>query len=529
MKKIISFILLLVVLASLFTPTSLAVGQKDTPNYQVIFEKYLESDGAYAEMYSEDVFKAYTENPIFFFEALNEYSEDDKVKIAYALIHWQTDEPDALTEDLNRVKKNNPDCANTIATVQEVINKRESRDTTQKVLTAVKPARKNGFSKKIIRGFIDNNNTLYDTEFFELMAASYQVDPTLFVNTITPMGQEVVQHLARGISYGMAIGKNPKLCSTRMENEPLPLSANELAVMEQIEHEIASSEFTSILEFPVLEQSGSKMPALIPKVVDIRYTKEQATVGVPCVLEFTLEEKENPNVGRDYIVEIYTKQSEIEYLKDRFSITIPVGETKAQIQKEISFLRPTSAETSIKVYSPDSPSILTLANSAEALEVSGAWHIDVFLGDRAYGYRDYPIWSVQTWRPNGMGGLFIDQVLGKSESGDSPLVKYGDTPTGYYTGYIGPKQSSSYSYGPYKVIMMDGTYGDIVTSGRSGIWIHGGDPSRNPNSTTYPLRVTYGCIRLSNDNQLSLINEIQGYIDEGADRIGEIAVNESVE
>ena len=59
---------------------------------------------------------------------------------------------------------------------------------------------------------------------------------------------------------------------------------------------------------------------------------------------------------------------------------------------------------------------------------------------------------------------------------------------------------------------MTGVSGVIVESGRSGIWIHGGDPSTDPSATWYPLRPTYGCVRISNSDQNSLQNKINNLI-----------------
>lgn len=69
------------------------------------------------------------------------------------------------------------------------------------------------------------------------------------------------------------------------------------------------------------------------------------------------------------------------------------------------------------------------------------------------------------------------------------------------------------SYGPYKVIMLTPVSGDIKDfTNRSGIWIHGGDPCSYPSASWYPLRPTYGCIRVSNADQLSLQTHIETLI-----------------
>lgn len=100
------------------------------------------------------------------------------------------------------------------------------------------------------------------------------------------------------------------------------------------------------------------------------------------------------------------------------------------------------------------------------------------------------------------------ECLGRSAYNTSMWEVYGNTPTGTYTGYLDGPHSPSSSYGPHKVINMTGVSGVIVESGRSEIWIHGGDPETNPDLPWYPLRPTYGCVRISNANQLALQNNI---------------------
>lgn len=140
----------------------------------------------------------------------------------------------------------------------------------------------------------------------------------------------------------------------------------------------------------------------------------------------------------------------------------------------------------------------TVACASSSLIVRGQWHITVELTeDRSQ------LGTITLYDAGGVE-LLSDICLGKSESGDSVYVYYGNTPTGEYTGYLYTHNYSTYSYGPYQVIRMTGQSGAIAESGRSGIWIHGGDPSTNTSSSYYPLRVTNGCVRVTNDTQLQL-------------------------
>ncbi|MDI3476566.1 MAG: hypothetical protein PWQ59_91 [Thermoanaerobacterium sp.] len=103
-----------------------------------------------------------------------------------------------------------------------------------------------------------------------------------------------------------------------------------------------------------------------------------------------------------------------------------------------------------------------------------------------------------------------------------------DTPTGTYYTSIGSILSPLSSYGPNPIIELDPVGGNALlaaNNGRSGFLIHGGDPDTNANDIWYPLRPTYGCIRLSNNNQQALIAKIKSISIEG---LGILYVNNSL-
>ncbi|AIQ15515.1 hypothetical protein H70357_01480 [Paenibacillus sp. FSL H7-0357] len=104
------------------------------------------------------------------------------------------------------------------------------------------------------------------------------------------------------------------------------------------------------------------------------------------------------------------------------------------------------------------------------------------------------------------------QALGRSEYGYSWSQTDGHTPTGVYSAAISKEPmpqtvKNKRSYGPSKYIIMDPVSGNALIAeqnGRSGLWIHGGDPA-DTGAPSYPLRPTHGCVRLSNEDQHSLI------------------------
>lgn len=144
---------------------------------------------------------------------------------------------------------------------------------------------------------------------------------------------------------------------------------------------------------------------------------------------------------------------------------------------------------------------------AEADIVYGYWKINVVLPvDRDYKGRLYLYWA------NGSLSSVAD-CLGKSVWNTPSTVTYGDTPTGQYTGNLGGPDSNTAAYGPYKYIAMVGVSGQIITSGRNGIWIHGGrEGVSGTDDPWYPLYPTEGCVRISNSKQLTIQNAITGMI-----------------
>ena len=110
--------------------------------------------------------------------------------------------------------------------------------------------------------------------------------------------------------------------------------------------------------------------------------------------------------------------------------------------------------------------------------------------------------------------LLMAQCLGQSESKASMYVENGNTPTGEYTGVLWGPESDTGAYGPHKVVALTGVSGAIITSGRSGIWIHGGRyPS--PTATNYELTPTNGCVRVTNGHQQQIQDLITALINQG--------------
>ncbi|MFF2912412.1 L,D-transpeptidase [Paenibacillus sp. NPDC057934] len=90
--------------------------------------------------------------------------------------------------------------------------------------------------------------------------------------------------------------------------------------------------------------------------------------------------------------------------------------------------------------------------------------------------------------------------------------KNSDVPTGEYETSVIAANTPASSYGPYKRVWLNpalsGNAKIAEDAGRDEILIHGGDLTTDSSLTWYPLRPTYGCIRLENSNQKALIDAI---------------------
>ena len=93
----------------------------------------------------------------------------------------------------------------------------------------------------------------------------------------------------------------------------------------------------------------------------------------------------------------------------------------------------------------------------------------------------------------------------------NPELRFGDTPTGTYNGFIAPPAAGADEkhvrmFGPSQVIALDPVAGQALRAkqnGRTGILIHGGALS-----AAGKLRPTFGCVRLANEHQAALLKAL---------------------
>lgn len=132
------------------------------------------------------------------------------------------------------------------------------------------------------------------------------------------------------------------------------------------------------------------------------------------------------------------------------------------------------------------------------------WRIKVSLPPYGRPSR-YSQGSLQLYNYEG-AGIFSCSCLGLGTGGGNPLSTDSDTPFGAGRANLGNKSDPT-SYGPDPIVITDNYFmGDLKTSGRSGIHIHGGRYEDRTNVDWYnannPLRITQGCVRIQSNTKL---------------------------
>jgi hypothetical protein len=159
----------------------------------------------------------------------------------------------------------------------------------------------------------------------------------------------------------------------------------------------------------------------------------------------------------------------------------------------------------------------TLLSSSSAF--AAGWSITVDLPSN----RDYK-GTLKVYSPSG-SLVYSCEALGRGMEGPANGYDHtawwkpnADTPTGKWTGTLIPASPAYLSYGLYERISLTSIPGqrghaDIATNlfGRHDFMIHGGVPETNTAATWYPLRPTYGSIRVSNSAQASIANWVKTF------------------
>lgn len=368
-----------------------------------------------------------------------------------------------------------------------------------------------GFHAPTVRKMIEANLECgnADEEFFHLLTNAYLADPELLIETILDLPQEDIAYLARAIAYDLQKTERQTQATvqTGLAN-PAADAVGKLIALETADTSNASLD--AFLDEDMLagavtggipdadSQSAEELTAVLS------FSASEAEVASPLTASIFLSTTLPVLTSRRYTIKFYKQQGNESWQSGMTTAILGSNSTLTTASRNLTFNATGVYQVYAAVY--DSSNVLVATSPSVTVTVSGQWHIDVVLP-----VNRSQLGTITLYNASGESVL-TDICLGKSESGDSMYVLYGNTPTGEYTGYLHTHNDSTYSYGPYKVIYTIPQSGAIVESGRSGIWIHGGDPSTDTSSPHYPLRVTYGCVRVTNEMQLQLQDTITNLI-----------------
>lgn len=412
----------------------------------------------------------------------------------------------SMENEITRIEKNN-----------EIKEIKEDKDFKEKELFRI--------NSKIVEKMIENNNGTLDEEFIEIISKHFQNAPILMSKIISKYDDSMIDKLCNFIAYDIT---NKEIDINKIkenkDNSKLSTTEKEDKVSNLIFEKVNNQDFDNILQKKQGRDdsiSNNVEKFNLPTISNISTKDEIIETNKKSTVQVSLTEVSQIDIDRTYTVEMYRILDNKKYLKDRKVVSMSLGDTNLDVNFDVTFYQPEkNMELMVSVYSDTDTNSEAVIQKTMSLLSTSKWAINVELPENRNYKGDLYLW-------NTYGDLVFNcECLGRSASNDSMYVYYGNTPTGVYTGYLYGPMSNTYSYGPYKVINMTGQAGVIIESGRSGIWIHGGDPSTDPSKTYYPLRPTYGCVRISNNNQFYLQNAIQAMVGIGYSATGNIGINE---
>lgn len=371
------------------------------------------------------------------------------------------------------------------------------------------------FDVEVIRGFIDQNLTVSDPyadeEFCKVIAQAYAADPVEFGAMISDLDNAKIERIGQQISYAV---KN-QLCDITLpsvaENSDTPTALHLLSSV--IQQDVPQKRLDAGTEDKAPFRAAPRS-TYTPSIGTISYSGS-LEVGKTSTLSVTISETAHSSAARSYYIVAMCSHSKngTYYKKAEGSVSIPAGSTSAKKVLSVTMSEPGSVYTKILVYSSSGGTLLASRIGANPDPVKGYWRIQINLNSSSRsGY-------LGLYNASGSQLLYLP-CLGKSESNAAEDVYYGNTPRGDYYGYLDGPNSNTHSYGPYKYVVLEGNHNPLVPSVRDGIWIHGGDPSASGG-----LRVTHGCVRVSNANQLSIQNNITTLVNNGHYTRGNVKIS----
>lgn len=381
-----------------------------------------------------------------------------------------------------------------------------------------------GFHAPTIRKLIDVNLACgnADEEFFHLLADAYLADPELLIETIMDLPDDDIAYLAKAIAYDLQKTNRQADVQTDFA-DPAADVFGRLIALETADAENASLD--SFLDEDLLmgEITGGIPDELLAleevEVSSFSLSADETEVASPVTATISISSTLVSSALRSYSIKFYKKLGTTTSQCGSAVARILSNGTAASASASLVFNATGVYQIYAEIY--NSAGALLATSQSISITVSGKWHIDVVLPVN----RNYK-GTIALFDASGTTMLTGD-CLGQSVSGDPMDVEFGRTPTGEYIGYLGEHYGATSSYGPYLAVKTEPISGIAKTSGRSDIWIHGGDPITDTTSTHYPLRVTLGCVRVTNGRQLQIQNTITNLVDDGYHyTVGTVSIRE---
>ena len=478
-----------------------------------LMEQAAASDGADSEAVSYELYQRFTDDPAVFLSDLASQPDDVRQLIVQFIVWENKYDANTLPDILSTLSDLSAD---QLGAAEELTDywtdyQAQSPETEIPEDTSVTLP---GFDVQTIRGFIDQNLSVSDPYSDEAFCVSitqaYEADPTAFGDMISDLDTGDIQRLGGQIAYAV---ENNLVTST------LPAAQNSLdsSALSVLQQAIAQADPPQRTNVGVEEDApfpGTTRSAYVPTIGTISYSGS-LEVGKEVTLSVKISETAHTSAARSYYVVAMCSHSQYGtyYKKAEGSLTIPSGSSTATKSFLVTMSDPGNVYTKILVYSSNGGSLLTSRIGTYPDAFTGRWRIQINLNSASRaGY-------LGLYNASGTQLMYIP-CLGRSESNADESVRYGNTPRGNYWGYLGGPDSNVTSYGPYKYVVLEGNNNPLVPSKRDGIWIHGGAPSSSGG-----LRVTHGCVRVSNPNQLALQNNITSLVNNFHEGWGNVRIS----
>lgn len=534
-KRFATFALTLVILVSL-APTTFAT---ETNEQNGIFsDEYVAAIGTSSvDPYkvAEDVMASYRSSPEVFVSLLSTLEptyRDYYIRSLVSTAYYETDWVEFKSQLLRISEKsgflNATELYNHALAFEEEERAWEDYYKTWKE----RPQTEGRFNPEVVLEAINNHAGAYpfDTEFCGYLREMYELDPNLFVRTISALPDESIKEISSQIAY--ANYKNlGDVTAVKSAVDGIPLSAkslsgaeaniaNNLAVcMKQAEKQVAErvlkEEQMQVLS---VAEAKSLNPSYIGAIsyanVVERPTDLEINKAINCKTSLS-----QLAANTTYTVELWAQHVGSSNMHKKGTASVTTNSSgKASVSMQVTFSSPGEIMTTIRVYR--GTTLVAERTGASPDTVYARWSISLALDANHLG-------TLYFYYASGAQAYHCD-AKGKSGTLRPWNEPNGHTPPGDYYGETGgPSTTDPEAYGPNKFIRMKGNQdpgysnlyvtGDYVTRARSGLLIHGGRSQES-------LWSTEGCVRIFDADAKALTDLMDAWRNAGYHQFGRIKI-----